>query len=221
MLADDDYSSEEPDESSDGALAEAAFEKRTERVVEAVRGKVGHDFRTTPVRLAVFRKVDKANRKVVYVGEVPVGNFYDAATRWARGVSNLPGWLQLPVLKGGRTAASALVASVHRTAGPDRVQPDPVRPRWLRAAGGRRPPRVGGHGILSGRRPSADPADPQADPLATGDARLGAPRTACAAGPSRNPPKSSMAARYYGRPRSWGCSWIGWAVGPVTIRRTT
>jgi hypothetical protein len=102
MLADDDpdndYSSEESDEDSDRAAAEAAFEKRTERVIEAVRAKVDHDFRATPVRLAVLRKVDPANRKVVYAGEVPVGDYYDAATRWARGVRNVPRWLQLPVL---------------------------------------------------------------------------------------------------------------------------
>jgi hypothetical protein len=97
--ADDDYSSEECDEDRD--RAEAAFEKRTERVIEAVRAKVDHDFRATPVRLAVLRKVDEANRQVVYAGEVPVGDYYDAAKRWAKGVHNLPGWLQLPVLKRG------------------------------------------------------------------------------------------------------------------------
>jgi hypothetical protein len=102
MLADDDldddYSSEEPNEDSDRAAAATAFEKRTERVIEAVRAKVNHDFRATPVRLAVLRKVDPANRKVVYAGEAPVGDYYDAAMRWARGVRNVPRWLELPVL---------------------------------------------------------------------------------------------------------------------------
>src|SRR5262249_38425433 len=64
----EDSSAEVPEATSDSAASVAGFEKRTERVIEAVRAKVNVDFTTTPVRLAVLRKVVLANRKVIYSG---------------------------------------------------------------------------------------------------------------------------------------------------------
>jgi hypothetical protein len=81
----------------------AAFEKRTHRVIDAVRAKVGADFRQSPVQIAVFRKVDPANRKVAYAGTASVASLYDAALHWAAGERNVPPWLTLPIfLKGER-----------------------------------------------------------------------------------------------------------------------
>lgn len=69
----DDYSEETPEAASGVSWSIAAFEKRTERLIEAVRGKVTGDFRQTPVRITVLRRVDPANRKVVYAGAPTVG----------------------------------------------------------------------------------------------------------------------------------------------------
>jgi hypothetical protein len=96
----------------EGSDSIAAFEKRTERLIEAVKATVGTDFRRTPVQLAVFRKVDPANRKVVYAGTASVAELYDAASGWVAGERNVPPWLSLPVLgKGERVPA--LMAPSH------------------------------------------------------------------------------------------------------------
>jgi hypothetical protein len=75
----------------------AAFEKRTQRVIDAVRAKLGADFRTTPVRLAVFRRVDPANRKIAFATTRTVENLYAAALNWLAGERNIPPWLSLPL----------------------------------------------------------------------------------------------------------------------------
>ncbi len=100
---DADYSEEDPGAAPEASESVAAFEKRTERLIEAVRGKIKGDFRRTPVHVAVFRKVDPANRKVVYAGSAAVAELYDAATGWAAGERNVPPWLTLPVLRKGET----------------------------------------------------------------------------------------------------------------------
>lgn len=104
VLVDDeeeeDYSEEAPGATNLISESVAAFEKRTERLIEAVRGKIS-DFQKTPVHLAVFRKVDPANRKVVYAGAPTVGELHDAVAGWAEGERNVPPWLTLPVLRKG------------------------------------------------------------------------------------------------------------------------
>lgn len=97
----DDYSEESAVAVPDTAESVAAFEKRTGRLIAAVRGKMVGDFRQTPVHLAVLRKVDPANRKVVYAGAPTVGELHDAAAGWAEGERNVPPWLTLPVLRKG------------------------------------------------------------------------------------------------------------------------
>jgi hypothetical protein len=97
VLAEDDFSEETPESAADAANSVAAFEKRASRLIDAVRAKVGVDFRDTPVRLAVLRKVDRANRKVICAGAPTVGAIFDAATGWAAGEGNVPPWLTLPV----------------------------------------------------------------------------------------------------------------------------
>ncbi len=105
--AEQDFSEEVPD-TEEPAAAEsiAVFEKRTERVIEAVRAKVGADFRQTPVQLAVFRKVDPANRKVVYAGTVSVSELYQAAVSWSAGERNVPAWITLPLFRKGERKPS-------------------------------------------------------------------------------------------------------------------
>lgn len=78
----------------------AAYEKRTERLIEAIKAKVGADFRQTPVRLIILRKVDPANRKVLYSNAPSVGALYDAAIEWTAGERNSPEWLAIPVFSG-------------------------------------------------------------------------------------------------------------------------
>jgi hypothetical protein len=86
----------------------AAFEKRAQRVVDAVQAMARADFRKTPVELAVFRKVDPANRKIVFAGAPTVGELYDAATAWAAGERNVPPWVTLPVLHTGERRPRAM-----------------------------------------------------------------------------------------------------------------
>ncbi|HEX4959323.1 MAG TPA: hypothetical protein VF173_00695 [Thermoanaerobaculia bacterium] len=105
----EDFSEEVPD-GPEAAEAEsiAVFEKRTQRVIEAVRAKVGADFRQTPVQLAVFRKVDPANRKVVYAGTASVGDLYQAAVSWVNGERNVPAWFTLPIFRKGERKPSPM-----------------------------------------------------------------------------------------------------------------
>jgi hypothetical protein len=99
--AGEDFSEEAADVEQQTASSIAAFEKRTERLIEAVKGRVAGDFRQTPVRVAIFRKVDKANRKVVYARTPTVSELYAAASDWAVAEQNVPRWLRLPVPRKG------------------------------------------------------------------------------------------------------------------------
>jgi len=98
----EDYSEEVSDAVAAASDSIAAFEKRCERLIGAIRGKVTGDFRLTPVHVAVFRKVDPANRKVVFAGAPTVADLYDASVNWAAGERNVPPWLTLPVLPKGK-----------------------------------------------------------------------------------------------------------------------
>jgi len=100
-LDDEDYSEEGSCVEQLAAGSIAVFEKRTERLIEAVRGQFPVDFRQTPVRVAIFRQVDPANRKVVYTGAATLAELYDAAITWAAGERNVPPWFTLPVLSKG------------------------------------------------------------------------------------------------------------------------
>lgn len=99
-VADDDFSEERPTEDGGSAGSVAAYEKRAQRLISAIEAKVGADFRKTPVRLLVLRKVDRANRKAVYARAPTVGDLYHAATDWVAGERNVP-MLTLPVLRWG------------------------------------------------------------------------------------------------------------------------
>lgn len=99
--AEDDFSEETAGDASDTFESVAAFEKRTERMMGAIRGKIEADFRQTPVHVAILRKVDPANRKVVYAGSPTVAELYDAAIGWVAGERNVPPWLKLAVLHRG------------------------------------------------------------------------------------------------------------------------
>lgn len=99
-LTEEDFSRETPTATSQLVNSIAVFEKRTERLIEAIRARAS-DFRNTPVHLYVLRKLDLANRKVVYAGAPTVGDLYQAATNWAEGERNAPPWLTLPVFMKG------------------------------------------------------------------------------------------------------------------------
>jgi hypothetical protein len=83
------------------ALRRASYVRRTERVIDAIKAKVGEDFRQTPVDVCVLRKVDLGNSKVIYNRATSVGELSDAATTWAAAEDNLPDWVRMPV-PGGR-----------------------------------------------------------------------------------------------------------------------
>ena len=73
----------------------SSFEQRTQRLIEAVRAKAA-PLDKTPVRYAVIRKLDPANRKICYQGQVAVADLARAAEEWAAGERNAP-LVRLPV----------------------------------------------------------------------------------------------------------------------------
>jgi hypothetical protein len=85
-LAKDDLS----DASSPSSDADsiATFEKRTERFIEHVKGKV-KDL-NTHVQMIVLRGVDKGNRKVVYADTFTVSELRRSAAEWTTGERNIP-----------------------------------------------------------------------------------------------------------------------------------
>lgn len=105
----EDLSDEEPNSVADSASSVAAFEKRTERLIEAVQAKVKVDLRKTPVRLMIISKVDPANRKVAFASAPTVAEVYKAATTWVAGERNVPTWLTLPILQKGEQKPRPMV----------------------------------------------------------------------------------------------------------------
>ncbi len=77
------------------------FETLTEQVVNAIGAELRAKVRDTRVRLFVLRKLDPANRKVMYTGRLTVGALLDAAEAWAAGERNTPDWLRIPVFRKG------------------------------------------------------------------------------------------------------------------------
>lgn len=73
----------------------AVYERRTERLIEAVKGKAEEDFRCTPVQACLLRKMDEGNRKALLHRHLTVGQLYDCAQAWAEAQRNLPNWLFL------------------------------------------------------------------------------------------------------------------------------
>jgi hypothetical protein len=70
------------------------YERRTERLIEAVRGNAQDDFRKTPVQVCLLRKVDEGNRKALLHRHLTVGQLYECAQEWAKAQRNLPPWLE-------------------------------------------------------------------------------------------------------------------------------
>ncbi len=73
----------------------AIYERRTERLIAAVKGKAQEDFRKTPVQVCLLRKVDEGNRKALLHRHLTVRQLYDCAQEWAQAQRNLPPWLFL------------------------------------------------------------------------------------------------------------------------------
>ena len=125
------------------ALQRASYRRRTERVIEAIKGKVGEDFRRTPVDVCVLRKVDPGNCKVIFHRATSVGELWDAATAWAVAEGNFPDWLRMPV-PGARGRESHLEEpSASCAAATTRRDPSSVHPRWDREGRSHRPYRSG------------------------------------------------------------------------------
>jgi hypothetical protein len=94
MAGTEEEESNDDEERVDGR---GAFLTRTKRIIDAVRAKVGADFRKTPVTLCVLRKVDIGNAKVILHRAFTVGELYDAARQWREAQCNVPNWLKMPV----------------------------------------------------------------------------------------------------------------------------
>jgi hypothetical protein len=104
----EDYSEEEQEDLPDSHGSVAVFEQRTERMIRLVKAEVGENITKTNVQIAVFRKVDLGNRKVVHSATLAVAGFYEAGKNWVRGERNVPGWLTLPILAKGESKPKAM-----------------------------------------------------------------------------------------------------------------
>ena len=99
----EDYSEEQSESIGENVNSIAAFEKRTERLIELVKAKAENDITKTPVQLIILRKVDPANRKVTYSSTLTVDNLYQSALDWIAGERNLPSWIKLSISKKGES----------------------------------------------------------------------------------------------------------------------
>lgn len=95
ILGDDDFSEESEHGAESIINTVAVFEKRTERIMHALEARSGADFRNTPVRTMLLRKVDTGNRKVVYSNSLSVDNLYKAAQKWIEAERNVPNNISL------------------------------------------------------------------------------------------------------------------------------
>lgn len=73
-----------------------AYLARADRLMEAVKAKVGEDFRRPLVSVLVLRKVDTGNAKAILHRALTVGAIYDSAKAWGEALRNLPPWLTMP-----------------------------------------------------------------------------------------------------------------------------
>lgn len=94
----EDFSEEEADTVVNQASSVAAFEQRTKRLFEAIEASVSTDWRKAPVSIAIFRKVDTANSKVIHSGAHDASTIYDAAITWIAGERNIPQELSVWVI---------------------------------------------------------------------------------------------------------------------------
>jgi hypothetical protein len=112
--------------------AEKAYEELPARVIDELRGRVtrGIAKEQEDVLICILRKVDPANRKVIYHRSPSSKEVHDAALRWRSGCRNVPSFLTLPVPDAGKV----------RDAGPPHVPPTslPSITRVLYASGGTR-----------------------------------------------------------------------------------
>ncbi|MGB7324034.1 MAG: hypothetical protein WBD31_04125 [Rubripirellula sp.] len=85
----------------DAVVSEAKFDEKSRRVIEAARAHQLNHKAEPRLRLMVIRKVDTANRKIVYSGSEPVANFLTCCDRWVESFQQVPPVrLSVPVGKG-------------------------------------------------------------------------------------------------------------------------
>lgn len=84
------------DEDDEEVQTEAIFEEKTKNFIALFEGK---DPRSDArdARLMIIRKLDPANRKMIYDGKFSAQTLFAAATDWVLGENNLPDWLRIPV----------------------------------------------------------------------------------------------------------------------------
>lgn len=100
------------DDESDELDPVAIYERRTERLIEAVKGRAEEDFRCTPVQICLLRKVDEGNRKALLHRHLTVGQLYERAQEWAKAQRNLPPWILRLRMKGRRRPQSLTPLSI-------------------------------------------------------------------------------------------------------------
>lgn len=94
-----------PDEAIMSAVADdgeetdsvAQYETRTQRILDALKAKIGGDFRATPVQITLLRSVDKGNAKILLHRRLSLASLFEASRQWSEGERNVPPWFGLPV----------------------------------------------------------------------------------------------------------------------------
>ena len=79
---------------------EAAYAALTKRVVKELDGTIERGFAQEQVQICIIRKVDPANRKVIFHRKPIAGAVHKAATGWRNGCGNVPPVLCCPVPDG-------------------------------------------------------------------------------------------------------------------------
>jgi hypothetical protein len=75
----------------------ADFGEKTRVAIEAAKGEL-LDYKRSPLRVIVVRKIDPANRKVIFASDgQSIEKLLAAAKQWSQGCKNVPPWLRLPV----------------------------------------------------------------------------------------------------------------------------
>ncbi len=102
----------ESDDGNDELDSVAVYERRTERLIDAIKGIASEDFRKTPVQVCLLRKVDEGNRKALLHRHLTVKELYACAQQWAQAQRNLPPWLFLWHKKARRRPQSLTPLSI-------------------------------------------------------------------------------------------------------------
>lgn len=95
IFVQEDFEEENRSDQSEHVDSIGQFQSLTKQVFEALRGRARANHTDTHLRIFVLRKLDPANRKVVYAGVMTLEDLAESAWEWEKGERNLPPWFRL------------------------------------------------------------------------------------------------------------------------------